>query len=85
MKNIKYIIANHNKTILNESDTSNKKKCNYIYKSTCSLNGEFQVKNIIYQASLNSNKLNYDEKYYKGSCKNRFADHKKSFNNDQYK
>ena len=38
---------------------------------------------------MNSNKLNYEEKYYKGSCettfKKQFANHKKSFNNDQYK
>ena len=88
IKNIKSIIPNHNKTILNESETSNKKKCNCIYKNTCPLNGECQAENIIYQASLNSNKLNYDEKYYKGSwettSKKRFANHKKSFNNDQY-
>ena len=42
----------------------------------------------IYQTSLNSNKLNYEEKYCKGSCettfKKRLADHKK-FNNEQYK
>ena len=42
-----------------------------------------------YEASLNSNKRNYDEKYYKGSCKTtfkkQFANHKKSFNNEQYK
>ena len=46
-------------------------------------------RNIIYQASLNSNKLNCGEKYYKGSCettfKKRFANHKKSFINEQYK
>ena len=66
-KNIKIIITNHNKTILNERETWNKKKCNCIYKNTCLLNGECQTENIIYQASLNSDKLNYDEKYYKGS------------------
>ena len=48
--------------------------CMYIY-------GECQAQNIIYQVSLNSNGLNYDEKYYKGSCdttfKKRFANQKK--------
>ena len=38
---------------------------------------------------MNSNKLNYDEKYHKGSCettfKRQFANHKISFNSDQYK
>ena len=47
-KNIKSIITNHNETILNESGTSNKKKCNYIYKNTCPLNAECQPENIIY-------------------------------------
>ena len=88
-KNIKSIITNQNKTILNESETSNKKKCNCICKQTYPLEGERQTENIIYQASLNSNKLNYDEKYYKSSCettfKKRFVSHKKSFNKDQYK
>ena len=60
-KNKKSIFANRNKTILDESETSNKKKCNCIYKNICSLNGECQAGNIIYQASLNSNKRNYDE------------------------
>ena len=47
--------------ILDESETSNKKKCNCIYKNTCPLYEECQAENIIYQASLNSNKLNYDK------------------------
>ena len=75
--------------ILDESETSNKKKCNCIYKNTCPLYEECQAENIIYQASLNSNKLNYDKKYYKGSSettfKKGFANHKKLFNNDLYK
>ena len=88
-RNIKSTIINHNKTILGESEISNKKKCNCFYKNTCSLSGEFQAENINYEAGLNSNKLNYDEKYYKSNCettfKKRFVNHKKSFNNDQYK
>ena len=61
-KNINSIITNHNKMILAKSETSNKEKCNCIYKNTCSLKGECQAKSFIYQASLNSNELNYDEK-----------------------
>ena len=67
-ENIKSIISDHNKTILNKSET--------LYKKNA------PVLNIIYQSSLNSNKLNYDEKCYKGSCettfKKRFANHKKN-------
>ena len=42
-----------------------------------------------YLSSQYELRLNYDEKYYKGSCKTtfkkRFANDKKSFNNEQYK
>ena len=72
--------------IFNKSETLNKKKWNCINKNTCPLNGKCQAYNVIYEANLNSNKLNYYEEYYKGSCKpnvkKRFADHKKSFNNE---
>ena len=50
---------------------------------------ECHVENIIYQASLNSNKLNYDKKYHKKSFettfKKRFTSHKESFNSKKYK
>ena len=86
---MKSIVTNHNKTILNKIETLNKKKCNCINKNVCPLSGEYPVETIIYQASLNSNQLNYDEKYYKSSSeiafKKRFANHKKSFNTEQYK
>ena len=80
-KNIKSIISNPNKLIHNKSETLNKKKCNCINKNTRPLSRECQSKNVIYQASLNSDKLNYGEKYYKCSCeitfKKRFVNHKK--------
>ena len=75
-------ISNHNKTIPNKSETLNKIKCNCINKNARRVNGDYQAKNIIYQASLKSNKLNYDEKYYIGSCettlKKRFANQKRN-------
>ena len=58
--------------ILNKSETLNKKKCNSVNKNTWKLNEECQATNNIYQASLNSNKINYDEKYYKSSCDTTF-------------
>ena len=43
---------------------------------------ECEAENITYQASLNSNKLNYDAKHYKDSCETNFkkqsATHKKN-------
>ena len=41
---------------------------NIIDKNTCLLNEECQFENIIYQNSLNSNKLECEEKYYKAKC-----------------
>ena len=77
----KNIITNHKKTIINWSEALNKKKYNCINQNTGLLNGQCRAENIIYQASLNSNKLDYDEKYYKGSCETtfekRFVNHKK--------
>ena len=87
--NIKKVITTHNKTILDNSKKLNKTKCKRVNKNTFPLNREYQVENIIYQASLNSNKPYFDEKYDKGSCettfKKWFTNHKKSFENKQYK
>ena len=53
------------------------------------LNGECQAEIIIYQGSLNSNKLNYDKKYYNDSSEitfiKQFPNHKNYFNSEQYK
>ena len=87
--NIKKVITTHNKTILDNSKKLNKTKCKRVNKNTFPLNREYQVENIIYQASLNSNNPYFDEKYDKGSCettfKKWFTNHKKSFENKQYK
>ena len=69
---MKSIITNHNKTILDKSQTLYKKNLNCINKNTCPLNEECQADNIIYQAS-------------EIPFKKRFAKHKKSFSNKQYK
>ena len=57
-KIIKSIITNHNKTIVNNSETLNKKNTTVLLKT--------------HAHSLNSNRLNYDEKYYKDSCETTF-------------
>ena len=69
---MKSIITNHNKTILDKSQTLYKKNLNCINKNTCPLNEECQADNIIYQAS-------------EIPFKKRFAKHKKSFSNEKYK
>ena len=51
--------------------------------------GECTTKNILYEATLEANLPNYGKKIYKGisepSFKERFGNHKKSFNNAKYK
>ena len=75
--------------IFNKRETLNKTKQNSIKKNTCPLNAECPAENVIYQASLNSNKLDYNKKYYKGSCetifRKQFANHKQLANNEQSK
>ena len=87
-KNMKTIISNHNKSILNKSENPNQKTCNCINKNNCPLNGECQADNIIYQATINSNKPNYEPQNYIGlaetNFKKRYANHKKSFNHQKY-
>ena len=81
------IITNHNKTILNRNETVNKKNGNCISKNTCPLKEECQAENIIFYPVWN--KLNYDKKYYMGSCETTFekrvANHNWSFDNEQNK
>ena len=45
---------------------------NCINKNKCPLNRERKAQNIIYQTSLNSNKLRYEENYYQSSCETTF-------------
>ena len=78
-KNIKSIISNSNKMILNKRETLNKKNAVVLIKTHPT--NECEAENITYQASLNSNELNYDAEHYKDNCetnfKKQFAPHKK--------
>lgn len=89
-KNMKTIINNHNKKILNENNTNDTTKtCNCMKKNECPLNGNCLISNTIYEATISSDKPEYQPKVYFGlaetTFKKRFSNHKKSFKSEKYK
>ena len=58
-------------------------------KNNCPVNQNCLVTNVIYEATINANLPNYQEKKYIRLCeskfKKRFANHKSSFNHERYK
>ena len=58
-------------------------------KTYCPMNENCLATNVIYEATINANLPNYQEKKYIGLCestfKKRFANHKSSFNHEGYK
>ena len=86
-KNMKSIITDHNKSILNPSKQS-QEGCNCRNKNNCPLDGKCLSENIIYKATLNSNKPNHKPQVYIGltepTFKTRYGNHKKAFNNKRY-
>ena len=89
MPNIKTIIGSHNRTILSKDNIVSKKNCNCVNKSACPLFNKCLSNNIVYQATVCSDKPEYKEKVYIGSSattfKFRCANHLKSFNTNRYK
>ena len=87
MQNIKSAINNHNMEFLNNT-TEIEKNCNYRNKNNCPLAGKCLTPNIIYEAQITSNQLNYKQKIYIGTTKtdfkHRFSNHTKSFNLEHY-
>ena len=69
----------------NETGINN---CNCFNKDTCPLPNSCQTKCIIYQANIDCDIAGYKQKCYLGSCetfKDRFENHKKSFNHVKHK
>ena len=89
MPNIKSKINGHNKKVLKNKPTEQKRTCNCLVKEHCPMNGLCLTSSILYQATITSNNTKYKEKRYKGICettfKKRYANHKKSFNIISYK
>ena len=89
MPNVQTSINAHNKSILEESKPLTRGECNCRTPAKCPMPGECTTKNILYEATLEANLPNYGTKIYKGisepSFKERFGNHKQSFNNVKYK
>ena len=89
-KNIKTFINSHNHEILqlNESN-DDKRTCNCRQKNECPMNGKCLTTNLIYEATITSDKPNQQAKKYIGLTENtfktRFGNHKNSFNTERYK
>ena len=93
LPNVKSSVNKHNKKVLrkvNEDTNSNEpvKTCSCPRNTECPLNNCCYEKDIQYSAEVTSNLPNYGTKIYKGICattwKERFGNHKKSFNNEEY-
>ena len=88
MNNIKVIIQKHNKKTLNsilnkeKNKTNDTPTCNCRSKNSCPLNNKCLIKNVIYRATVTSNKETME---YIGSTantfKSRWYNHNHSFNN----
>ena len=82
---MKNLIKQHNSKILSEAKTHQEKSCNCRNKSNCPLNGNCQVRTIVYKATVTTQD-NY-QIYYgasEGEFKIRYSNHTKSFRNRQY-
>ena len=90
MPNINSYNYMHNHKVLsdkpNETGINN---CNCRNKDTCPLPKSCQTKCIVYQANIDCDIAGYKQKCYLGSCettfKDRFGNHKKSFNHVKHK
>ena len=76
MQNIKSMINNYDMKVLNNT-AEIEESCNYRNKSNCPLDGKCLTPNIIYEAQITSNQLNYKQKIYIGTAK---TDFKHKFN-----
>ena len=76
-------------TKIKQISKSEKPKCSYVNKSTCPLNVNCLLKNILYITTITCDRKNYKPINYKGisesTFKKRYANHKRSFNISRYK
>ena len=80
----------HNHKVLNDKpNETGINNCNCRNKDTYPLPKSCQTKCIVYQANIDCHNAGYKQKCYLGSCettfKDRFGNHKKSFNHVKHK
>ena len=84
MPNVEQIIKTHNVKVLNEEKTETR-ECNCRRKNECPLDGKCLISCIVYKAEVTCVE---GKRVYYGSCmgpfKERYRNHKKSFNNRTY-
>ena len=93
LPNVRSSVNKHNKKVLKkENEESNRnepvKTCSCPRNTECPLDKCCYEKDVQYSAEVKSNLPSYGTKIYKGICattwKERFGNHKKSFNNEEY-
>ena len=57
IKNMKTIISNHNKNIFGKKPSIDTSSCNCRNKEDCSLNGQCQIGEVVYESTLTSNQI----------------------------
>ena len=89
MPNIRASINAHNKSILEDKVELTPGECNCREPEECPMPGECTTPNLLYEATIKSNLPRYGFRLYKGISeppwKDRYGNHKKSFNNQKYK
>ena len=89
MSNVRASINAHNKKILEEKDVLSVGDCNCRNPDECPMPGECTTPNLLYEATITSNLSRYGSRVYKGISeppwKERYRNHKKSFNKVEYK
>ena len=88
MENMEKIIKKHNSNITKNNTNEKREHCNCRNKQDCPLEGSCQQNNIIYSAEVTHNGSDNPGDVYIGMSgppfKERFANHRKSFNNRSY-
>ena len=82
-------MPNIHKKVTKAKPSAQARTCNCINKSKCPLNNKCLSNNVLYKANITSESENYRNKIYYGisetKFKSRYANHRKSFKNRNYK
>ena len=72
MPNVKLIINEYNKTVLDPATNTSERTCDCINKEKCPLQEKCLTNNIMYNATLTSNQDNYQHKIYYSIIETKF-------------